>query len=464
MPVVIGCLTPHPPIIIPDIGRDNLNRVTSTKDAMLEVAGHIALAEPDALVFISPHSAGLADSIAVRANPVLEGSFADFGAPEVRFSKNNDLAFIEALITAANDFDLSVTKVGHGHIDLMGSDELDHGVLVPLYYLNTTMPDLPIVSISIDYSGFDEHYALGMAIQRASNFIPEKVALVASGDLSHRLIPGAPAGYDPRAVDFDAKIEEIFDTGYFDELPKLDPSLIEAAGECGLRSIYALAGVFNGLEIKTKVLSYEGPFGVGYMVAEVHPGKPSPERDLYTTQIEHLPQKTELEASEPVQLAMYSLQQYFKQGHPVDPPADTPAELLNRRAGAFVCLKLDGELRGCVGTIEPAQGSLAEEIMTNAVQAATADPRFFPVLANEVARLQFSVDILEEPEPVHAESQLDPKVYGIIVKQGYRTGLLLPDIEGVDSADQQIGIAKQKAGIAPDESVELYRFKVTRYE
>ncbi len=431
---------------------------------MVEVAEHISQVGPDALVFISPHSAGFADSIAVRANPVLEGSFADFGAPGVRFTRNNDMAFVEQLIIAANDFSLSVTKVGRGFIDVTGSDELDHGVLVPLYYLNATMPNLPIVSISIDYSGFDEHYALGMAIQRASDFVPERVALIASGDLSHRLIPGAPAGYEPRAVDFDAKIEEIFDTGYFVALPKLDPSLIEAAGECGLRSIYALAGAFNGLGIKTKMLSYEGPFGVGYMVAEVHPGKPSPERDLYTTQVEHLPQKTELEVSEPVRLALYSLQQYFKQGHPADPPADTPIELLNRRAGAFVCLKLDGELRGCVGTIEPAQGSLAEEIMANAVQAATADPRFFPVLANEVARLQFSVDILEEPEPVHSESQLDPKVYGIIVKRGYRTGLLLPDIEGVDSAGQQVGIAKQKAGIAPDESVELYRFKVTRYE
>lgn len=464
MPVVIGCLVPHPPIIIPEIGRGNLDRVTSTTQAMQEVTEKVKQAEPDSLIFISPHSAGFTDSIAVRTNPTLAGSFAGFGVPDIRFSEKNDLSFVEELLTAANDFDLSITKVGHGNIDVMGSDELDHGILVPLYYFKKAVGDLPIVSISIDYSGFDEHYTLGMAIQRASNFVPEKVALIASGDLSHRLIPGAPAGYNPRAVDFDAKIEEIFDTGYFDELPKLDPPLIEAAGECGLRSIYALAGAFNGLEIRTKVFSYEGPFGVGYMVAAVYPGKPSPERDLYTTGIEHLPQKTEIESSEPVRLAMYSLQQYFKQGHPVNPPEDTPDELLNRRAGAFVCLKLDGNLRGCVGTIQPTQGNLAEEIMTNAIQAATADPRFFPVIIDDVPRLQFSVDILEEPEQIQSKTQLDPKVYGVIVKRGYRTGLLLPDIDGVDSADDQIAIAKQKAGIGPNESVELYRFRVTRYE
>jgi AmmeMemoRadiSam system protein A len=303
-----------------------------------------------------------------------------------------------------------------------------------------------------------------MAIRRASGFVPEQVAFIASGDLSHRLIPGAPAGYNPKAIDFDAKIEEIFDTGSFDELSRLEPALVEAAGECGLRSIYALAGAFNGLEIRTKILSYEGPFGVGYMVATVHPGQPSPERDLYTIEIEHLPQKTEVEPSAPAKLAMYSLQQYFKQGHPVNPPQDTPAELLNRRAGTFVCLKLDGDLRGCVGTIEPTQGNLAEEIMSNAVQAATADPRFYPVTANEVPRLRFSVDILEEPEPIHSASKLDPKVYGVIVKRGYKTGLLLPDIDGVDSVDQQVAIAKQKAGIAPSEDAELYRFRVTRYE
>lgn len=462
MPVVIGCLVPHPPIIIPEIGRENLNRVSSTVQAMQEIAADVMDANPDTLVFISPHSAGFADNIAIKADQGLKGSFAAFGAPNIEFSIKNDLKFVNELVKAANDFGIPITKIGRGYINLRGSNELDHGILVPLYYLRK-IAGLPIVSLSISYSGFEEHYALGMAIKKASDSIPSRVAVVASGDLSHRLVPGAPAGYSPRAVDFDAKIEEIFDTGYFDELKDLDPALIEAAGECGLRSIYALAGAFNGYEVKPKVLSYEGPFGVGYMVSSVYPGEPSTERDLYTIQIEALP-PAEPEPSAPVKLAHYSLEQYFKLGRPAEPPEDTPLELLNRRAGAFVCLKIDGGLRGCVGTIQPTQDNLASEIMANAIQAATADPRFSPVSPEELTMLQFSVDILEEPERIESKEKLDPEVYGVIVRRGYRTGLLLPNIDGVDSVDEQIAIAKRKAGIEIDEEVELYRFRVTRYE
>jgi len=462
MPVVIGCLVPHPPIIIPEIGRENLNRISSTVQAMQEIAGDVMEASPDVLVFISPHSAGFADNIAVKADQALTGSFAAFGVPNIRFSVRNDLEFVGELVKAANDFGVPVTKIGRAHMDLRGSSELDHGVLVPLYYLSKNA-SLPIVSVSISYAGFEEHYALGMAIKKASDSLRSRVALVASGDLSHRLVPGAPAGYNPRAIDFDAKIEEIFDTGYFDELQDLDPGLIEAAGECGLRSIYTLAGAFNGYGVLTKVLSYEGPFGVGYMVSSVYPGEPSAERDLFTIQIEALP-PTEPEPSAPVKLAHYSLEQYFKLGHPIEPPEEAPEELLNRRAGAFVCLKIDGSLRGCVGTIRPAQDNLAAEIMANAIQAATADPRFNPVSPEELSMLQFSVDILEEPERIDSKDKLDPEVYGVIVRSGYRTGLLLPNIDGVDSVDEQVAIAKRKAGIELNEEVELYRFRVTRYE
>lgn len=462
MPIVIGCLVPHPPIIIPEVGRENLIKVTSTTQAMLDIAEEVAQAEPETLVFISPHSPGFADSIAIKASPGLTGSFANFGAFNVKFSVRCDLAFIDAFTKAANDYRLSITKIGSEFADLMGANELDHGIMVPLYYLQKRV-DIPIVSIAISYGGFDEHYTLGIAIQQAANATGKRVALIASGDLSHRLVPGAPAGYNPRAVDFDAKIEEIFDTGYFDELGELDPSLIEAAGECGLRSIYTLVGAFNNQDIRTKVLSYEAPFGVGYMISTVYPKTISAARDLYTIEIEDLPPK-EPEPNAPIKLARYSLEKFYELGHPVDPPPDTPSDLLDKRAGAFVCIKIDGNLRGCVGTIQPTQATLAEEIMANAIQAATADPRFRAVTVDEVPRLTYSVDILDEPEKVSSELMLDPKVYGVIVRRGYNTGLLLPNIEGVNTADEQIAIAKQKAGIGLNEEVELYRFRVTRYE
>lgn len=133
------------------------------------------------------------------------------------------------------------------------------------------------------------------------------------------------------------------------------------------------------------------------------------------------------------------------------------------KSAAFVCLKKEGELRGCIGTFQPARETLAEEIAANAVSAACRDPRFPPVSEQELDSLDISVDVLGEPEPVSDASQLDPGRYGVIVKRGERIGLLLPDLEGVDSVEQQLEIARNKAGISPHEPIQLYRFTVDRH-
>lgn len=467
MPVVIGCLMPHPPIIIPEIGRDKINRVSSTSREMGTICAEVAKANPETLVFVSPHSAGFADSIAVKAAPVLAGSFKDFGAPDIRLVARLDEELLDALFIETENYGVSLTKIGNDHIKLFQSEELDHGVLVPLYFLQRYV-DIPVVSLAVSYAGADEHYTLGIAIEKASNRAGKRVALIASGDLSHRLIPGAPAGFNPRGIDFDAKIDGILDTGHFNELFELDPMLVENAGECGLRSIYTLAGAFNGRQVKTKVHSYEGPFGVGYLIASVLPGQPEPEREFMVLDFgEEAPGATAPESpelSEPIRLAKHSLEQYIRVGQVVEPPDNTLQELLDRRAGAFVCIKIDGELRGCIGTIQPTEENIAQEIMANAVQAALADPRFTPVSEAELPHLQYSVDILDAPERIDSPAHLDPKLYGIIVRKGAKTGLLLPNIDGVDTVEHQMAIAKQKAGIPLRDETDLYRFKVTRYE
>ena len=137
---------------------------------------------------------------------------------------------------------------------------------------------------------------------------------------------------------------------------------------------------------------------------------------------------------------------------------------MGERAGVFVSIHKLGELRGCIGTFEPQKRNVAEEIITNAVSSATRDPRFPTIAPNELKDLSYSVDVLTTPEPIASQDQLDPKRYGVIVEAGIRRGLLLPDLEGVDSVDEQISICLQKAGIAPDEPVKLYRFEVKRYK
>lgn len=170
------------------------------------------------------------------------------------------------------------------------------------------------------------------------------------------------------------------------------------------------------------------------------------------------------EQSPHVKLAGAALREYVLNRRIMDVPGDTPDELQRTCAGAFVCLKMDGDLRGCIGTIEPVRQSLAEEIIENAIAAAARDPRFLPVEPSELDKLEISVDVLFPPEEVDGPERLDPKRYGVIVENGNRRGLLLPDLEGVDTVEQQVDIARHKAFIGASEPIKLYRFEVKRHE
>ena len=164
-----------------------------------------------------------------------------------------------------------------------------------------------------------------------------------------------------------------------------------------------------------------------------------------------------------VRLARYSLETFVKTHKPATLPEDLPEELTGRRAGAFVSLHKDGNLRGCIGTIMATRDTLAEEILQNAISACSRDPRFEPVTADELDDIEYSVDVLGEPERIFDTKALDVRRYGVIVENGGRRGLLLPDLEGIDTVEEQIAIAKRKAGIRPDEKVSLWRFEVIRH-
>jgi AmmeMemoRadiSam system protein A len=163
-----------------------------------------------------------------------------------------------------------------------------------------------------------------------------------------------------------------------------------------------------------------------------------------------------------VRLAKKSVETYIREGKVFKPQKLTLQ--MKERAGTFVSIHKLGELRGCIGTIEPVRSNVAEEIILNAISSAVRDPRFLPITPDELKDLDYSVDVLTTPEPVKDKDQLDPKRYGVIVEAGFRKGLLLPDLEGVDSVEEQIDICRQKAGIAPNEPVKLYRFEVKRYK
>jgi AmmeMemoRadiSam system protein A len=164
-----------------------------------------------------------------------------------------------------------------------------------------------------------------------------------------------------------------------------------------------------------------------------------------------------------VELTKDTVEKYISKGETISPPTELTPEM-NEKAGVFVCIKKRGELRGCIGTYSPTTDNVANEVIQNAISAATRDPRFSPVSPLELTELEYSVDVLSPPEKIDGPKALDPKRYGVIVKKGNHRGLLLPDLEGVNTIDEQIRIAALKAGISLTEDVELYRFEVKRYK
>jgi AmmeMemoRadiSam system protein A len=231
-------------------------------------------------------------------------------------------------------------------------------------------------------------------------------------------------------------------SGSFGGFMEIDDDLIEKGAECGLNAFIIMAGALDKKSVETQFYSYEGPLGVGYAVCAY--------------------KISESAESDHVRLARETLESYVKTGKMPALAENLPDNLTREQAGVFVSIKKYGQLRGCIGTIEPAHINIAREIQQNAVSSGTRDPRFDPVSEEELPELVYSVDVLGSAHECKKED-LDVKRYGVIVTSGYKRGLLLPNLDGVDTAEDQIYIACRKAGIHPREKYTLERFEVVRY-
>ena len=227
-----------------------------------------------------------------------------------------------------------------------------------------------------------------------------------------------------------------------------------------------MAGALDGMNVEAKQLSHQDVTGVGYGICTFRPAGESAERKFLERYRENEQNRLQAmrEKEDPfVRLARMTVESYVRDGKKPEVPEWATAEMRVRRAGVFVSLHEEGKLRGCIGTFLPTRGSIAEEIIDNAVSASTRDPRFSPVRPDELDLLEISVDVLSEPEVITSWEELDPKRYGVIVSSRYKRGLLLPDLEGVDTADDQIAIAMKKGGITERDRITLERFEVVRH-
>jgi AmmeMemoRadiSam system protein B/AmmeMemoRadiSam system protein A len=325
---------------------------------------------------------------------------------------------------------------------------MEHSIEVQLPFLQYLKPDIRLVPIVLGYDRNEGVYKeVGRAIAAAIKALGREAVIIASSDMTHYESQEVARQKDMEAAEAVLDLDE-------DELVKrvrefnitmcgyaTAVSLITAAKELGARGAelvrYQTSGDVTG--------DYSAVVGYAGIIITGSAGR-------------------EEEAHSPlVELAKQTVESYVKEGKIPEIPEELAPEM-EKRAGVFVSIHKAGRLRGCIGTFEPAEENVAGEIISNAIASATRDPRFNPIKTGELDALEYSIDVLTTPEPVESEDDLDPKKYGVIVQSGYNRGLLLPDLEGVDTVEEQIAICRQKAGIPPDAPVKLYRFEVKRYK
>ena len=430
---------PHPPIAVPEVGKEETARIEATEKAFAVAAEDIADIDPETIIIISPHSMIYGDAFYIAAGEGGTGDLAGFGAPDphVYYSYDEELCREIAGLCKESGIPFVYSQEA--------SDKLDHGAVVPLYYVNRAMnvkstAPYKIVRISPAFLSDDVLYDMGTVIERAIAHIGRHAVIIASGDLSHKLRKDGPYGFIKEGPEFDRLVTDVMKSGKLEDFAKIDKKVNDLSANCGYQGFVMLAGALKDYKITPRFLSYEGVFGVGYGIC------------IFECENWY------------VRLAKMSLETYIRTGRELS-DADTasfPEHMRKDRAGVFVCIKEEGQLRGCIGTILPAYDNILKETCELAISAGTSDPRFAPVSADELSKLDYTVDIMGTPEAATID-RLDEKRYGVIVTAGRRRGLLLPNLEGVDSVEEQLEISCRKGGISPSEHYDIERFTVERH-
>ncbi len=443
-PIIGAAFLPHPPILLPAIGQGEEGKAKETIHGIKRVIQDIQQGDPEVLLIFSPHGDSSQHLLSINLASTLQGSFAAFGHPQLNIQANNQTMLAEETADYCRQEGLSFSR---------NKSNLDHGAMVPLYFLQKAGISLPVVHISVGWSDVTAAYQTGKQLSGFFRRKDQRIMVIASGDLSHRLKSQGPYGFHPKGSLFDEKIKAAFDNNNLDGLVDIPYDVANEAGQCGLLPFVLTAGLLADKTPETRCYSYQGPYGVGYLCGYASVMEEKQEHSAVTLARETI--ATYLLDKRPLNF------DHYLQAHPGD-------VFLQRasitEAGAFVSIHAHGKLRGCIGTIENVHGNLGKEIVANAIEASTRDPRFNAVSLDELDSLAIKVDEMGSLKRVEGYDELDVQHYGVVVESGYRRGLLLPALEGVNTVEQQISIACQKAGISIKEPFTIYRFKVTRYE
>ena len=544
MGIVAAFMVPHPPLIVPAVGKGGESEIRETAESYDKIAREIAQIAPETIIIATPHSVMYQDYFHISPGSTAHGDLGAFRAPQVTFDETYDEELVSLICDYAEDIGLQAGTLGERDASL------DHGTMIPLYFIEKYYKGAKIVRIGLSGQSYESHYELGMIIQAAVSALDRHAVFIASGDLSHKLQEYGPYGFAEEGPQYDERIMDVCGRAAFAELFGFEEDFCDKAAECGHRAFVIMAGALDCLAVQAQRYSHQDVTGVGYGICSFHVTGPDESRNFLMQYLEK--EKTELEemnkamqelnklvedymqsegyepgadsdegfradagsdtdsdaaagsdvgfragtgsgadsdaaagsdadsgadleigfdmdanddiCEEPyVRLARETIEAYIRDHKIIDIPFWVTDEMIEFKAGVFVSIHEFGDLRGCIGTILPYKDCIAEEIISNAISACSRDPRFEPVSPDELDNLEISVDVLTEPEPISGPEQLDVRRYGVIVSCGGRRGLLLPDLEGVDTVPQQIDIARRKGGIGVNEPYKLERFEVIRH-
>lgn len=450
MAIPCAVLMCHAPIVLPDVAGNRARQCMLTTRAMGDVAARLVAHAPDVIVIISPHAPRHPTRWGIGAESPLRGDFGRFGAEHIGVTLPGAPEAAARLSSAAKALNLPLREIS--------GEGLDHGTLVPLYFVRQAGWEGPTLLLALPYPGTGTEDAMGRAIADAAAGAAERWAILASGDMSHRLIPSAPAGYHPLAKEFDRSFKARIDAGDLRGACAIDLDLREFAAEDVVDSCAVAAAAVGYQSTGHRTYGYEGPFGVGYLEAVLYEQAPPRERAGAPTSdranLENRPWRTML------RIARDAIAAKITHGAYRPPTLPVP---WNNPQGVFVTLRNpDGTLRGCIGHIEPLYGTLAEEIAACAAASATQDTRFARVAPDELPQLTIELSLLGKTELVRDLATLDPKRYGVVVSAGRARGVLLPDIEGVDTVEEQLRIVAAKAQLPAGRAWTIERFDVQK--
>ncbi len=459
-------LLPHPPIVIPEVGKGEEEKISDTSSSLHQVGKEISKKAPSTIILITPHGTMFQDAISLSYEDEICGDLKKFAAPSISRKLQINKALTSKIYELAQKESVASILATNSLLNKYNiSLSIDHGSLVPLYFIDKYYEQYKFVHITYAPLSDIDLYKFGVCINKAVEELKEEAIFIASGDLSHKLKEEGPYGYNPFGEKFDKEFLHNLENGDVKAIFNMEKETVYNAGECGMRSTAILLGALEGNKFRGELLSYEGTFGVGYGVMKINIISKDESMLEELKKIRSAVNEKRKHESDPyVRLAIESLTSYLQTGKQLKKLPDyVTAEMKDTQRGVFVSLKKYGNLRGCIGTIFPKNNSIAEEIISNAISAGLNDPRFNEVDENEILDIVFSVDVLTEPKPASIE-ELNPKKYGVIVQSKGKTGLLLPDLEGVNSIEEQLAIALEKAGIVPNEEYTIQKFEVIRHK